>query len=824
MPSLKFYAGLFLIAACTLMLQVVQTRILSVVAWYHLAFLAISMAMFGLTVGAVWLYLRRDRFTERTLSYDLSYYSTAFAVAIGLSLMVQMTLAPVVVRSMTAIAIWAGLALCIAVPFFFSGVVVSLALTRSPFPIGRVYGVDLLGAASGCLGVLLLLNTTDGPSAVLWIAAVAAAGALFFSGSAIGSAPNPRPLLDAVFKHRAVIAAFLAACAFLNGLTYHGLQPLVAKGRFEDGNSHILRNWNTFSRVAVYPEFTGPPALWGPSPRFALQGGPVMQRWLNIDGDAGTVAYRFNGNLEDVEFLRFDVTTLAYHLPGRERIAVIGVGGGRDILSAALFGSRDITGVEINPTFVWLLTRAPGFADFTNLDKLNGVKFEIDEGRSWFARTTRQFDLIQMSLIDTWAATGAGAFSLSENGLYTVEAWKIFLSRLTDKGIYTVSRWYDAANPGEAGRMLSLAVAALMEMGARTPERHIFLAAGGSIATLIVARQPFSAADLDALHRATDRYQYRELVTPTAQPESETLRGIVRARDREQLEDFTSRQTFDLTPATDDRPFFFNQLPMNKPLWAIYVATSLIGSGGVGGVRAGNLVATATLLILFLVSLVLVSATIVIPLRSAARDAGSRLVVCGTVYFLLIGIGFMTVEIALLQRLSVFLGHPVYSLSVSLFTLILATGVGSLLSDKLVLDNRWKILVWSAITSLYIFSLRYWLPPLLLGFDSATLLVRATLCVAAIAPAGLLMGFAFPAGMRLISAIDRRPTPWFWGINGAAGVLASVLAVATSIALGISATLAVGAACYLLLIPTALLLFGPPREKFLRIEPAQKSP
>jgi hypothetical protein len=176
---------------------------------------------------------------------------------------------------------------------------------------------------------------------------------------------------------------------------------------------------------------------------------------------------------------------------------------------------------------------------------------------------------------------------------------------------------------------------------------------------------------------------------------------------------------------------------------------------------------------------------------------------------MLIGVGFMMLEIGFLQRMSVFLGHPVYSLSVSLFTLIVAAGIGSLLSDKLALDQRWRFVSWAAIISLYIFSLRYWLGDVLLYFDSAVLVVRAFVCVAIISPAGALMGFAFPIGMRLVSAVDRRPTPWFWGINGAAGVLASVMAVGTSIALGISATLFVGAVCYLLLIPDVLLLFGP---------------
>lgn len=550
--------------------------------------------------------------------------------------------------------------------------------------------------------------------------------------------------------------------------------------------------------------------MWGASVNLPPQD-HIAERYLEIDGDAGTVAYRFSGNLAELEFLKYDVTTLAYHLPGRKRMAAIGIGGGRDILSAAVFGLHDITGVEINPTFIRLLTREPGFADFTNLDKIDGLRLIIDEGRSWFARTKESFDVIQMSLIDTWAATGAGAFTLSENGLYTVDAWKIFLSRLTPQGVYTVSRWYDANDPSETGRTLSLAVAALMELGVVAPQRHIFLATSGFIATIIVSRQPLSASDVGALHSATLSYGYRELASPSAQSSSEILRAILSAKSRDELQNISSGQPFDLTPPTDDRPFFFNQLPINNPIRAIAVAKRLLGAGGEGGVRQGNLVATGTLVILFVVSLALVLATIVVPIRPAIKDVGSRLVVGGSIYFMLIGLGFMMLEIATLQRMSVFLGHPIYSLSVSLFTLILAAGIGSLLSDKLDLRHRWRLVGWAGITSIYIFSLRYWLTDALLSFDSADLPIRAIVCVAILAPAGLLMGFAFPIGMRLVSAVDTRPTPWFWGINGAAGVLGSVLAVVTSIAFGIGATFTVAAFCYLLLVPNMLFL---PRPSF----------
>jgi hypothetical protein len=211
---------------------------------------------------------------------------------------------------------------------------------------------------------------------------------------------------------------------------------------------------------------------------------------------------------------------------------------------------------------------------------------------------------------------------------------------------------------------------------------------------------------------------------------------------------------------------------------------------------------------LILISAILVAATIVVPLRSTASTGPPVLIGAGTLYFALIGIGFMMAEIGLLQRISVFLGHPVYALSVVLFSLILSTGIGSLVSERVPLDSGGKLGGWAVLTSLYLLLLPSWLPAVLLGLESANLLLRAGLAVLVLSPAGFLMGFGFPTGMRLVSAIDEKPTPWFWGINGAAGVLAASVAVLTSIEFGIDTTLRVGAICYLLLSGPALILHG----------------
>ena len=531
----------------------------------------------------------------------------------------------------------------------------------------------------------------------------------------------------------------------------------------------------------------------------------VYQRFLDIDGFAGTPAYEFNGELDSVEYLRYDVTNLAYFLPHRERVAVIGVGGGRDLLAVAHFGRRDITGIELNPIFVKLHISEPVIAEFSLVARLAGVRFVVDEARSWMARRTDNFDLIQMSLIDTWAATNAGAFTLSENGLYTREAWNIFLNRLSDNGIFTVSRWYSPDSIDETGRMVSLAVATLIDRGANNPRQHIFLAAQGGIATLVLSKRPLTRADVETLEERSAFYQHQIVLTPGVPPYSPTLANIVGASNHDELQAATRGLVLDLTPPTDERPFFFNQLPLHDPVQALRIGWEMLDNERVeNGVVYGNLVATLTLITLFALSLLLVVLSILIPLRPAIKDVGSNVVIGGTAYFVLIGAGFMMIEIGLLQRMSVFLGHPVYALSVLLSTLVVSTSFGSLASERWPLDTRRKLSGWALMTGIYLLALPYWLPGVLSAFSANELAMRALICVATIAPGGLMMGFAFPTGLRLIAAIDKTPTPWFWGINGASGVLASVSAVAISLAFGITTTLTIGAVCYLLLTLTVL--------------------
>ena len=800
-----FLVGVFLITFSLLLFQILQTRILSVIAWYYLAFFAISVAMLGMTVGAVWVYLRREHFDAGPLPATLVKFALLTAVAMPASIIVQFCLITTITLSLTVIVSWSLLLVAMAVPYVFSGVVVSLALTRSPFPIGQVYGADLLGAASGCVAVVFLLNLVDGPTGVIAAGAVAALAAVAFARSNDAKpAGTGRPPW---FRRPAFAVTALTVLAVMNALSPVSFRPIMVKDVPEGPGGlsrSIYEKWNSYSRIRATPPALGQVKLWGQSRLPPDTMAPMSL--LTIDGAAGTYMFHYDGTLDSISFLKYDVVNLAYRLPGIGKSAVIGVGGGRDLLSAHLFGVPDITGVELNPIFIDLHTQNPVYRKFSNLTALPNLKLNVDDARSWFASTREKFDLVQMSMIDTWAATGAGAFSLSENGLYTLEGWRAFLKALNDNGLFTVSRWYNPGDVNETGRMIGLATAALLDAGVTDVADHLFVANISHIATLVLSKAPFTAERLRVLREAVREGGFEILLEPGQPSKSSLLRQVVLNRDLATLDRSLGSSYLDLTVPVDARPFFFNQLRLfDIPSFATVVR--LYFGGGLGeGVAEGNLNASAVLLMIVLLSLVAVVATILVPLGSAADRCPRSLVVSGSLYFSLIGTGFMLTEISMLQWFSVYLGHPTYALGVCLFSLILASGLGSLASDRFRLGTRGRLMTWGVVVVAYLLAMAQFLPMLFEATTSQERSIRIAISLATIMPLGFLLGFAFATGMRMVEAVDREPAPWFWGINGATGVLASCVGVMLSMAFGINVTMLAAAGCYGLLIPVSLSL------------------
>jgi len=514
-----------------------------------------------------------------------------------------------------------------------------------------------------------------------------------------------------------------------------------------------------------------------------------------IDGSAGTPITGWDGRRESIEWVRYDVTALPHALRSGDA-AIIGVGGGRDLLAALWGGSESVLGLELNAQLIDLL-EGP-FREQVGLADDPRVELVHAEARSYLTRERHQFDVIQMSLIDTWASTGAGAYSLSENGLYTLEAWAVLLDRLKPGGLLSVSRWFAPGALSETSRLLSLATASLIDRGVEDPASQLALVTRGPVATLLTSNAPLGEADRSRILAIADELAFEVRALPGQPPSDPRLAAILASRTRAELAEATRHPILDYSPPTDERPYFFNLL---KPAGFREALSLQAPAGGelAGGVLVGNARATGTLLALLAIAIVLTAALIGAPLwRRGLPSMAPGDFAAACAYFALIGMGYMFVQIPALQRFSVYLGHPTYTLAIVLFAMILFSGLGSLVSERAPTPSP-AIERIPLLAALAIAGLALAVPPLMQFTLTAPLAVRATLVVALIAPISFLLGFCFPLGLRAVAAQSPDATAWMWGINGAFGVVASIVAVLLSMSSGITSAWLVGAGAYALL-------------------------
>jgi hypothetical protein len=665
-PAHRVFAGLFLVSFATLCFEILLTRIFSVTLWYHFAFIAVSVAMFGMTAGALAVYLRPAWFPAERTAAAMGWSAAGFGLTLAASVLAHLALptsSPLRLSVTYAVTV---------VPFFFSGVCVCLALTRYPAAANRLYAVDLAGAALGCGGYVALLSVMDGISAVFATAALAvAAGFVFLPGDR-----------KAQRQACAVLLAFACLITAASNVAFLQKQPLVRFAWVKVGPEYppVFERWNAFSRITVHKDAPDTPVLWGASP--ALQAGrTVNQAWLRMDALAGTVLTEFKGDLREVDYLRYDITNVAHHLRPGGRTLVLGAGGGRDVLSALVFGAPQVVAVEINGVILDTVNRR--FGDFTgHLDRLPGVTFVHDEARSWVQRSSDRFDVIQASWIDTWAATAAGALALTENSLYTLEAWQSFLDRLSPRGLLTFTRAYEENDPREAARLASLARSALAARGVAEPGRHLMLVVNRNLhgapvrgnATIVVSASPYTPADVARMRSICDRLGFRLAVARGLRDQAEPV--LWAAATGEGLEELRKAWLYRLDAPTDDRPFFFNLLSLTR-------LPDLSPPQGMDGQATALRSLLGLLLTVAVLSLACIAAPLAVAARTLRPEQAERPLAA---YFAAIGLGFMFVELALLQRLSLFLGNPAYGIGVALFSLLLASGAGSALAALLALE------------------------------------------------------------------------------------------------------------------------------------------
>ncbi|HEX4138147.1 MAG TPA: hypothetical protein VHY84_26290 [Bryobacteraceae bacterium] len=763
------YTAVALTTLATLLLELSLTRIFSVVFYYHFAFLAISIALFGLGVGGV-------------LSYVISGWPGSLYRKLGFVSLISAALALAAVLFVLTRGAEIGtfdlgvIYFMTALPFLGSGIVVSMVIAETIERVDRIYFFDLLGAAGGCLALVLLLNTFGGPNTVIAVSVLfASAAAIWFTLAGMRSG-----------RIVSVFIGLMFTMLVIGNTKYHFVEVTYAKGQ-KLHNEQFTR-WNSISRIGM-----------------AKQDGGEM---IYIDADASTGIANFNfDHLKpvDIEYLLHQGPSIPYLLRPGAKTLVIGPGGGWDVSRALASGSHDVTGVEINPIIGTDIMRKKFPQLSQQLYLRPDVHIHIEDGRSFVRRSTEKYQVIQATLVDTWASTAAGAFALSENNLYTTEAFHDYLSHLTDDGLLTFTRWgFDP--PRESLRLVSLAIEALRLLGENDPARHVLagrfggksdLAGWGAQDTVVISRKPLSDADAAKARAAFEAAHLTAVYVPGDPPRNEFGKLLLAKDPRE----YERHYRFDITPVSDDRPFFFYTVQPRD------VAGYLLQNGG----KAADVKVNAAVPKLFsalIVSIVAVAIILLLPpLLLGTRLPRERSVRSFLLYFLAIGAGYILIEVALIQKFVLFLGHPTYALTVVIFSMLISSGLGSFLSRKLVNDRNNRLAVVLALAAALVAVLAAIIQPVLTAGIGLPLAVKMAATVLLIAPMGFVMGIPFPTGLRLLEQRHEPSVRWAWSLNAAASVLGSVGALVLALYLGLVETLLIGGGLYLVAL---VVMFASP--------------
>jgi spermidine synthase len=768
--------GVFFVALATLMLEITLTRIFSVTIWYHFGSLAISLAMFGVGASGVLVYLAPGLFAPERMQRQLPVFCTLFAISIAFCFFLQLGIAFVPRFSMASLGSLTLLYLVTAVPFFLSGLCIALIFTHRPLQIGRLYFADLVGAGLGCVTAVGAMFLLSAPDVVLLAAVLAAIGSVCF-GAVGGRVRGP------------VVACLGLVALFGFNLKTNALRIDFVKGKVYAKQD--FEDWNPYAYVGV-GEITREkrPFGWGLSS--VWEGTAPAERAVKIDAGAATTISEFSGDLAVVEHLQHDVTSIGHYLLDGHKVLVIGAGGGRDILAAKALGADTIHALEYNASVVKAVEEV--FADFSGMPySLPGVTKIVDEGRSYTRRTSESYDIIQASLVDSWAANASGAYVMAENFLYTKEAFTTFYEHLTDRGILSISRFNFARTP-QLLRSASLAMAVLNDMGIENAGDHLVIvtARRGNVGTLLMSKQPFESSQVETLRREAARLAFEVRWAPGAELKNE-IAELLTTSDPQA---FIDAHMFDITAPTDNKPFFFHMMSTSKA-WKELTSGREEG-GQVAGFAVkwyGNFVLLGVLAIATILAVVCILLPLFAFKRSALEGVKDKHALLG--YFTCLGVGFMLVEIPMMQRFTLFLGHPVYALAVVLFSILLFAGVGSLITSRMQAASAEtylkRVLVGLlGVVALYVFVV----PKLLDMFIVQEAPVRMVIAVVALMPLGLILGMPLPLGMRIVQRRASQLIPWMWGVNGACSVFASLFAIYMAMNIGLRNTVLYGAAVY----------------------------
>lgn len=784
-----------------LLFELALTRIFSIVLWYDYAFMAISIAFFGLGIGSLLTHILKNKVKREQLPSKILQTTIIFAVSVPIFLVVIGYVIPPNIHFIYLFYLTSS------IPFFFAGISMSLIFFAMPREVSKLYFIDLVGAAAATLMLDPLMQRL-GAESVLLSAALLVIGPSLIAALVLSSPSQKKnvsntPVIENKIKLSGIFV--LAASAILlatnTDANILAIKPGENKGlhyQLEKPSEfeHLSTQWNSFSRIDVTRQLHPQDSYDNDN-----NGRSRALSAIAIDADADTPVFKWNGSSADLVWLKKFMDYLPFEISKDvNNTLVIGSGGGEDVLVALAGGSKKVTAVEINPL---IISRAKQFGSSAgNLYERKEVELFIDDGRRFISSSDSKYDRIVIKLVDSWAAQLAGGYALSENYLYTVEAFRQYLRHLDeDNGMLVMVRWNF-----ELPRLMPLVAESLRQEkkgGSSEDIRNQILVVENRPGLyfesnnkqtiypvlLIIKNNPFTDSEINLAKERIANNNARVIAMPGGyiQPPYDTLLSDKNYYHSQQLQESDLRAILKLKPPTDDSPFYFakEQVPNQ--------------------------------MILLLETVLGVSAVLALLLIYYSRRNRARPIMSSTsswfhmIFVIFIGLGFMFLEITFIQKFLLLLGTPIMALTVILFSILLSSGIGAYLSGRLFHKNPYKAVVVS-IPLLVGIVLAYY--GLLQGIiDSAIILQlpqRIMLTFALLSPAGLLMGFQFPSITRMASThsnqgehTDENIT-LLWGVNVIASVIATVLTAISSMVIGFNGNLLLGAGLYLGALASAI--------------------
>ena len=785
---MALFASIFLISFSILSYEILLMRIFSITSWSHFAYMIISIALLGFGASGAFISLFQNKLKKYFYS-SFTILSFSFSISLFLCFVLSQRIPfdPfLIVWYRQQYLYLFEYYLVLFIPFFLGASCIGLMFTKFPRKISRVYFYNLLGSGGGALGAVLFLYLLAPLQVLLLITSIAFLAALI---SAFYLAR--RILIGLIFTSFTLIFLFFLFPPKLMISQYKGLSTTL--------NLPQVKVLNELSSPLGLINVVSSPAIrHAPGLSLNFEGTIPPQLGIFIDADSMSAITDFGGKLSHLRFLDYTTSSLPYHLLSLPKVLVLGAGGGSEVLTALYHRASSIEALEVNPQVISLVQTEYG--DFSNrLYSLPQVKPIVAEGRGSIQSGRKKYDLIQIALLDSFSASSAGVYALSETYLYTLEAIKEYLRHLTPEGILSITRWLKMP-PRDGIKIFATAVEALEDLGVEDPASHLVFIRSWATSTLLIKRSSLSSSQIITAKefsrmRLFDFIWYPgiksgEVNRYNTLPEAyyyDASRKILSPERKKFYQDYL----FYIRPATDDSPYFFHFFRWKS----LPHLLKTMGSQWIPFIEWGYIVLMATLFQAVAVSIVL----IILPLfflKSSTKISRSRLPIF--VYFLFLGLGYMFVEIAFIQKFTLFLSYPIYAVAVVISGFLFFSGWGSYLSGRIRIGRAGSI--GAAVGAIIIICLVYigFLDNIFRQFISLSDPIKIMLSLLFLSPLAFFMGMPFPLGLSRVSV--KRPflVPWAWGVNGCASVISPVLATVLAISWGFNLVVIMALSLYFL--------------------------